>query len=201
MRLFREPVAWRANKQGTATTSLTEVEFPALSQTAKEAICLLGPLFGFTFQLDEPPTIQCGCLQAIRLLNRKVLPNSRRILGTHSRGFSKRSNEIRWLQRQETERLILDGLTRLFSKLRFRRLMEMVWATSPDKATYVNTSPRETRGRTREKWGGRKGRKRRKKEKEEVIIFTHSRRLGYNPWRRGRQTATHELNAYRGLRD
>ena len=111
----------------------------------------------------------------------------------------------RWLQRQETERLILDGLTRLFSKLRFRRLMEMVWATSPDKATYVNTSPRETRGRTREKWGGRKGRregrKRRKKEKEEVIIFTHSRRLGYNPWRRGRQTATHELNAYRGLRD
>jgi len=34
----REPIAWRANKQDTVTTSSIEAELLALSQTAKEAI-------------------------------------------------------------------------------------------------------------------------------------------------------------------
>jgi len=34
----RGPIAWRANKQDTVTTSSTEAELLALSQTAKEAI-------------------------------------------------------------------------------------------------------------------------------------------------------------------
>ncbi len=38
MTLFRGPIAWRANKQDTVTTSSTEAELLALSQTAKEAI-------------------------------------------------------------------------------------------------------------------------------------------------------------------
>jgi hypothetical protein len=38
MTLFGGPIAWRANKQDTVTTSSTEAELLALSQTAKEAI-------------------------------------------------------------------------------------------------------------------------------------------------------------------
>ena len=36
--LFGGPIAWRANKQDTVTTSSTKAELLALSQTAKEAI-------------------------------------------------------------------------------------------------------------------------------------------------------------------
>src|SRR6266702_8737735 len=35
MKLFGGPIAWRANKQDTVTTSSTEAELLALSQTAK----------------------------------------------------------------------------------------------------------------------------------------------------------------------
>ncbi len=38
MRLFSEVVAWRANKQDIVTTSCTEAELLAISQTTKEAI-------------------------------------------------------------------------------------------------------------------------------------------------------------------
>ena len=38
MTLFGGPIAWRANKQDTVTTSSTEAELLAMSQIAKEAI-------------------------------------------------------------------------------------------------------------------------------------------------------------------
>jgi hypothetical protein len=66
MKLFGGPVAWRANKQDTITTSSTEAELLALSQTAKEAIYLSRLLCALTVQLDEPLTIQCDSLQTIR---------------------------------------------------------------------------------------------------------------------------------------
>jgi len=52
MKLFGA-VAWRANKQDTVTTSSTEAELLALSQTAKEAIYISRLLQAFTLQLNE----------------------------------------------------------------------------------------------------------------------------------------------------
>jgi hypothetical protein len=68
MKLFGGPVTWRANKQDTVTTSSTEAELLALSQTAKETIYLSRLLAALTLKLDEPLVIQCDNLQTIRLL-------------------------------------------------------------------------------------------------------------------------------------
>ena len=57
MKLFRGPIAWRANKQGT--TSSTEAELLALSQTAKEAIFISRLLKVMTLRLNEPLIINC----------------------------------------------------------------------------------------------------------------------------------------------
>jgi Reverse transcriptase (RNA-dependent DNA polymerase) len=67
--IFGGSVAWRANKQNTVTTSSTEAELLALSQTAKEAIFLSRLLKALTLQLDEPLTIQCDNIQTLRLMN------------------------------------------------------------------------------------------------------------------------------------
>lgn len=40
MKLFGEAVTWKANKQDTIITLLTETELLAISQTAKKAIYL-----------------------------------------------------------------------------------------------------------------------------------------------------------------
>jgi len=57
--LFGGPITWRANKQDTVTTSSTEAELLAMSQTAKEAIFLSRILKALTIQLDDPLTIYC----------------------------------------------------------------------------------------------------------------------------------------------
>ena len=59
LKLFRGPVAWRANKQDTVTTSSTEAELLVLLQTAKETIYLLRLLKALSLELDEPLAIEC----------------------------------------------------------------------------------------------------------------------------------------------
>ena len=68
MTLFGGPIAWRANKQDTVTTSSTEAELLALSQTAKEAIFLSRLFKAMQLDLDEPLVIQCDNRQTIRLV-------------------------------------------------------------------------------------------------------------------------------------
>ena len=51
MKLFRGPVAWRVNKQDTVTTSSTEAELLALSQTVKEMIYLSRLLMALSLEL------------------------------------------------------------------------------------------------------------------------------------------------------
>ena len=59
MKLFGGAVAWRANKQDTVTTSSTEAELLAVSQTAKEAIYLSRLMKSLTLILPEALTIEC----------------------------------------------------------------------------------------------------------------------------------------------
>jgi hypothetical protein len=68
LKLFGGPVAWRANKQDTVTTSSTEAKLLALSQTAKELIYLSHLLKALSLELDEPLAIECDNRQTIRLL-------------------------------------------------------------------------------------------------------------------------------------
>ena len=68
MKLFGGPVAWRANKQDTVTTSLMEAELLAIFQTAKEAIYLSRLMKAFKLSILEALTIECDNAQTIRLL-------------------------------------------------------------------------------------------------------------------------------------
>jgi hypothetical protein len=68
LKLFGGPVAWRANKQDTVTTSLTEAELLALSQTAKELIYLSRLLKALSLELNKLLAIECDNRQTIRLL-------------------------------------------------------------------------------------------------------------------------------------
>lgn len=68
MKPFRSAVAWRANKQDTVTTSSTEAELLAISQTAKEAIYLSRLMKALTLVLPEAFTIESDNRQTIRLL-------------------------------------------------------------------------------------------------------------------------------------
>ena len=68
MKLFGGPVAWRANKQDTVTTSSTEAELLAISQTAKESIYLSRLMKALKLDLHKSLTIECDNTQTIRLL-------------------------------------------------------------------------------------------------------------------------------------
>ena len=68
IKLFGRLVAWRANKQDMVTTSSTEAELLALSQTTKEAIYMSRLLIALRLEIDKPLTIECDNRQTIRLL-------------------------------------------------------------------------------------------------------------------------------------
>jgi len=68
MKLFGGPIAWRANKQDTVTTSSTEAELLALSQTAKEAIFVSRLFKAITLQLNEPLIIDSSTRQYLPTL-------------------------------------------------------------------------------------------------------------------------------------
>ena len=53
MKLFRGLIGWRANKQDTVTTSMTEAELLALSQAVKESIYISRLLEELTVQLNN----------------------------------------------------------------------------------------------------------------------------------------------------
>ena len=68
MKLFGGPVAWKANKQDTVTTSSTEAKLLAILQTAKESIYLSRLMKALYLSVPEPLTIECDNTQTIRLL-------------------------------------------------------------------------------------------------------------------------------------
>ncbi len=65
MKLFGKAIAFKANKQDMVTTSSTEAELLAISQTAKKAIYLSRQMEGLTLFLLKPLTIECNNKQII----------------------------------------------------------------------------------------------------------------------------------------
>jgi len=113
--LFGGPIAWKANKQDTVTTSSTEAELLALSQTAKEAIFVSRLLKAMMLRLDEPLVVECDNLMTLRLVTEESLKlvTKLRHVDIHSHWLRQEHAEKRvifeWVP---TKEMIADGLTK-----------------------------------------------------------------------------------------
>jgi hypothetical protein len=128
LKLFGGPVAWRANKQDTVTTSSTEAELLALSQTAKEAIYMSRLLKALSLELDEPLAIECDNRQTIRLLAESAkLQTKLRHVDIHSHWLRQEVQRgaitLTW---QESKKMMADGLTKALSRGPFDRFIGMI---------------------------------------------------------------------------
>jgi hypothetical protein len=128
LKLFGGPVAWRANKQDTVTTSSTEAELLVLLQTAKESIYLSRLLKALSLELDEPLAIECNNWQTIRLLAESAkLQTKLRHVDIHSHWLRQEvqrgSITLTW---QESKKLMADGLTKALSRGPFDRFVGMI---------------------------------------------------------------------------
>jgi hypothetical protein len=127
--LFGGLVAWRANKQDTVTTSSTEAELLALSQTAKEAIYMSRLLSALQVEIDEPLTVECDNRQTIRLLIEEAtrLQTKLRHVDIHSHWLRQEVQRgaihIKW---QETKQMMADGLTKALGNQPFRRFLGLI---------------------------------------------------------------------------
>jgi hypothetical protein len=128
LKLFGGPMAWRANKQDTVTTSSTEAELLALSQTAKESIYLSCLLKALSIELDEPLAIECDNRQTIRLLAESAkLQTKLRHIDIHSHWLwqevQRGSITLTW---QESKKMMADSLTKALSRGPFDRFTAMI---------------------------------------------------------------------------
>jgi hypothetical protein len=129
MMLFGGPIAWRANKQDTVTTSSTEAELLALSQTAKEAIFLSRLFKAMTLRLKEPLVIDCDNTQTLRLIreDKARLITKLRHVDIHQhwlrQEYSMRRVQFQW---KPTKEMIADGLTKALPRQRFENHVKMI---------------------------------------------------------------------------
>ena len=134
MKLFGGPIAWRANKQDTVTTSSTEAELLALSQTAKEAIFIQRLMAALSLELHEPLTIHCDNKQTIRLLIEQSmkLQTKLRHVDIHSHWLrqevQRQHISIEW---QPTADMVADGLTKALGKKAFQKFQKLVGLEIP----------------------------------------------------------------------
>jgi len=129
IKLFGGLVAWRANKQDTVTTSSTEAELLALSQTTKEAIYMSRLLVALRLEIDEPLTIKCDNRQTICLLVEQSarLQTKLRHVDIHSHWLRQEvqrgSIHIQW---QETKQMMADGLTKALGRQPFNHFIGLI---------------------------------------------------------------------------
>ena len=115
MKLFGGPVAWRANKQDTVTTSSIEAELLAISQTAKKSIYLFRLMKALSLTVPEPLAIECDNTQTIRLLvdESTKLQTKLRHVDRHSHWLCQEVQQgsiaVRWMP---TKQMMADRLTK-----------------------------------------------------------------------------------------
>lgn len=129
MKLFNGAVAWRANKQDTVTTSSTEADFLAISQTAKETIYMSRLMNSLTLYVPGPIMIECDNMQTIRLLVGESikLQTKLRHVDIHSHWLRQEvqrgSISIKWVP---TKKMIADGLTKSLAPANFDQFVRML---------------------------------------------------------------------------
>jgi hypothetical protein len=131
------------NKQDTVTTSSTEAELLALSQTAKESIYLSHLLKALSIELDEPLAIECDNRQTIRVLAElaKLQTKLRHInIPSHwlRQEVQRGSITLTW---QESKKMMADGLTKALSRGLFDRFTDIIGLV--DKENRLQSIKRE----------------------------------------------------------
>ena len=128
IKLFGRTIAWRANKQDTVTTSSTETELLAISQTAKEAIYLSRLMKALKLFLLEVLTIEYNNKQTIRLLVDESTKLQTKLchVDIHSHWLrqevQRQSIKIRWVP---TKDMVADGLTKALSVIKHEYFVGM----------------------------------------------------------------------------
>ena len=123
MKLFGGLVGWRANKQNTVTTSTTEAELLALSQTAKEAMYMSRLLEDLKISLDSKRIrIQCDNAQTVRLVTGEIatLKTQLRHVDIHNHWLRQEvgANRIS-VEHTPSAELMADGLTKALQGPKF----------------------------------------------------------------------------------
>jgi hypothetical protein len=130
MKLFGGMIGWRANKQDTVTTSTTEAELLALSQTAKEALYVSRLIGELRVELDDSRIrIECDNVMTIRLVTAEIatLKTKLRHVDIHNH----------WLRQEcqrgsidvtytESAKMMADGLTKALPREAFERFREQM---------------------------------------------------------------------------
>jgi transposase InsO family protein len=122
--LFGGPVAWKASKQDTVTTSTTEAELLALTTTIKEGYSLQRLFRDVDLDIDEPLKLFCDNKQTIRLV---VKPNERistklKHIDIHNLWARQEYGKGRFnVEYMETSEMPADGLTKNLPRGSFER--------------------------------------------------------------------------------
>ena len=129
MTLFGGPIAWRASKQATVTTSSTEAELLAISEAAKEAIFLSRMLRALYLQIQDPLQLECDNSQTIRLLaetNAKLSTRLRHV-DIHQHWLRQETQEgriqVRWVP---TAQMKADGLTKALPRQKLQQFQQLI---------------------------------------------------------------------------
>jgi hypothetical protein len=133
MRLFGGTIGWRANKQGTVTTSTTEAELLSLAQAAKEAMFISRLIKELGVQLDdERIRIQCDNQQTIQLVNKDIakLQTKLRHVDIHNHWLRQEAQRKRIkVEYRPTTDMIADGLTKAMSHAQFQKFVKQIGLT------------------------------------------------------------------------
>ncbi|RKK23804.1 hypothetical protein BFJ67_g16964 [Fusarium oxysporum f. sp. cepae] len=130
MKLFGGTIGWRANKQDTVTTSITEAELLALAQAAKESMFISRLITELGVNLDNRGIIiQCDNVQTIRLINADValLQTKLRHVDIHNHWLRQEAlaNRIS-VRHTPTTEMIADGLIKALPAQQFQKFVMQV---------------------------------------------------------------------------
>ena len=129
MSLFGGPVAWKAGKQDTVTTSTTEAELLGMERTTKESFALARLMADIGLDLGEPLKVWCDNQQTIRLIineNQRMSTKLRHVDIQNmwlKQEFRKGKFEIGYLP---TEDMPADGLTKALSRQKFEHFRSLL---------------------------------------------------------------------------
>ena len=130
MKLFGGLIGWRANKQNTVTTSTTEAELLALSQTAKEAMYMSLLFNELEISLDSKRIrIQCDNAQTVRLVTREIATLKTQLrhvdIQNHWLRQEVDANQIA-VEHTPSAELMADGLTKALQGPKFSKFREQL---------------------------------------------------------------------------
>jgi Reverse transcriptase (RNA-dependent DNA polymerase) len=130
MKLFGGLIGWRANKQDTVTTSTTEAELLALSQTTKEALYVSRLIQELSVRLDDQRIrIQCDNQQTIRLVTAEtaLLQTKLRHVDIHNHWLRQEVSQGRIIvEYTPSQHMLADGLTKVLQNNAFRAFVQQL---------------------------------------------------------------------------